>query len=111
MLNAHIQIDDELAVRAMTKAFRFRAIKELISLYGLAFIFVWILVAFADFYWDARHLIIKHFLILFGLWLATVAYGYRDWVKKIKQTTGWSFDAAVDDGGVTANQSAEHRYS
>lgn len=110
MMKAHIQIDDELAVKAFRKALRFQAVKEVLSFYSKALMVVWIVVAVADAVLGAEHLIKWHLLFLAGLAVIGSIYSYVQWEKKLAQTKGWSFYAELDHLGVTTRSPNEARY-
>lgn len=100
MLEANIEIKDELAAKGFRKALRIKAIKDHAAFYGSYLIVIWIVIAVADGLLGAGHLIFPHLLVIVGLWGVATAHGYLDWTKRIAQTKGWRFYAKLDEQGV-----------
>jgi hypothetical protein len=110
MMEVHIQIDDELAVRGYRKALRRKAVDDIIGFYMPKLMMVWIVIAIADALAGASHLIILHLLFLTGLTVAASIYSYIEWERKISQLSGWSFYARLDEMGVTTTNPQENWY-
>ncbi|HEX8370483.1 MAG TPA: hypothetical protein VF604_18195 [Pyrinomonadaceae bacterium] len=110
MIEARIQIDDELAVKGYRKALRFKALKEHAYFYASKLAIVWAVIACADALLGAEHLIKPHFFFLLALSVAATVYGYIKWDKKISELKGWSFYAKLDEMGVTTMNPHENRY-
>jgi|SRR5215213_994740 len=110
MIEAHIRIDDELAVKGYRKALRFQALKNHAYFYSSKLAVVWAVIAFADALFDAAYLITPHFFFLLALSVAATVYGYFQWDKKIAAMRGWSFDARLDEMGVTTMNPHENWY-
>jgi hypothetical protein len=109
MIEAHVQIDDELAVKGFKRALRAKAIKDISHYYATNLMIVWMVIAVADVVLGAAHLMFSHFLVMAGLWIVASVAGYYDWTKRIAQTKGWSFDAKLDEQGVIINASQKNR--
>jgi hypothetical protein len=109
MLEAHIQIDDDLAAKGYRRALQSKAIADICNHYAKNLLIVYMFVAAADAILDAPDLIWSHFLCLCVLWVFACIYGYSDWTKRVAQTRGWSFHAKLDELGVTTDNSQETR--
>ena len=109
-MEVKIQIDDELVVRAYRKAMRHKAVNDIIYFYASKLMVIWLVVAFADAYAGAARLIPLHLLFLSGLGVAASVYNYLDWEKRVAQMKGWSFEATLDEMGVTTRVPHENWY-
>ncbi|HEX8250814.1 MAG TPA: hypothetical protein VF599_21755 [Pyrinomonadaceae bacterium] len=110
MIEAQIQIDDELAVKGYRKALRYKAAKDIAYFYASKLMIVWVVIAVADALFGAEHLIKPHFFFLLALGAAASVYSYRDWNKKISELKGWSFSARLDEMGVATTSPQESWY-
>lgn len=110
MLEARVQIDDELAVKGYRRALRFKALQEQAYFYSSKLAVVWVVVAIADALFDAPHLIAPHFFFLLALSVAATFDGYLRWNKKIAAMRGWSFYARLDEMGVATTFPQENWY-
>lgn len=109
MLEAHIEIEDKLAVKGFKRAMQGKAITDIAKFYANYLIIIWIVIAVADGILGAGHLIFYHLLVIAGLWIVATAYGYLDWSKRIAQIKGWSFHAKLDEQGVIVTRSENER--
>jgi hypothetical protein len=109
MLEAQIQIEDELAAKGFKRALRGRAIRDIAKFYASYLIIIWVIIAVADGLMGAGHLIFAHLIVILGLWIVATIFGYYDWTKRIAETKGWSFHAKLDEQGVITNISNENR--
>ncbi len=102
MLQAHIQIDKDLAVRAYKRALRPSAVKSFAISYGWLTFAAWLGVSAIDFFAGQVDLILYHSIFFFGLWVLEVAVATFYWQRILASTTqGWGFRATLDDDGVT----------
>lgn len=110
MIEVQVQIDAELAVKGYKKALRHKAVNDIIYFYASKLMVVWLVVAFADAYAGAARLIPLHLLFLSGLGIIASVYSYLDWEKRVSQMKGWSFDATLNEMGVTTRSPQESWY-
>lgn len=110
MIEAQVQVDDELAVKGYRKALRRKAVDDIIAFYTPRLLVVWLVVAFVDVVADVGHLIIPHMLALLALTVAAAIHNYLDWDKRVAQMKGWSFYARLDEMGVTTRSPQENWY-
>ncbi len=109
MLEAQIQIEDELAAKGFKRALRGKAIRDIAKFYANYLVIIWVIIAVADGLMGAGHLIFAHLIVILGLWIVATTLGYYDWTKRIAETKGWSFHAKLDEQGVITNISNENR--
>ncbi|HSK72213.1 MAG TPA: hypothetical protein VK892_10990 [Pyrinomonadaceae bacterium] len=109
MLEAHIQIDDELAAKGYKRALKGKAIRDIAKFYSNYLIVIWVVVAVADGLMGAGHLIFPHLVVIFGLWIAAIFLGYNQWTKQVAAIKGWSFYAKLDEQGVIITRSENER--
>ncbi|HEX6126949.1 MAG TPA: hypothetical protein VFZ23_16365 [Pyrinomonadaceae bacterium] len=101
MLEARIEISDELAARGFKRAMTPLAAPQIAAYYGNKLALVWVVVAIVDGIAGASHLIFYHLLALIAVWVAASLMRYHEWSAEIGRTKGWSFHAKLDEGGVT----------
>lgn len=116
MLQAHIQIDKKLAIKAYKRALHPVAIKNFSATYGSLMFSAWLVVAVVDFFTNQEALISYHTAFLFGLWVLEIAVATVYWHRTLARTTqGWGFYAKLDNEGVTTQydeaKHAWHDYS
>lgn len=109
MLEATIKIEDELAAKGFKRAMQGKALKDNAKFYANYLVIVCVVIALADGFMGAGHLIFTHLTVIFGLWIVATAYGYLDWSKRVSQTRGWSFHAKLDEQGVVVTRSENER--
>jgi hypothetical protein len=108
MLNVHVKIEKELAVKGWRRAFRFRYVDTLLYYYAIRLVIVWLVVAMVDAIGGERDLAPKHAGALAIVWIGIVAYDYVRWYRDLEEkTVGWEYDAVVDDEGVVTYSKAE----
>lgn len=101
MLEAHIKIEKDLAVKGFRRARRYSAFHEIAQFYGYRLAAVWIIISIADSVIGAPNLMTFHLLVLALVWLAVTAHRYAQWYRELDQKTeGWEFYAKLDDVGV-----------
>ena len=101
MLEAKIEIPDELAAKGFRRAMDTKSAVEITAYYGQSLAVVWILIVVVDGLMGAGHLIPYHLLALLGLWAFASIRRYRDWSRQVAGMKGWSFLARLDEVGVT----------
>ena len=109
MIEEHIQIDKNLAVKGYKKALKFKAIRDTTYFWATRLFIVWIAIVIADQIGNQGQLIGLHFQFILGLWVIASIYSYVDWYKKINNIEGWDFHAKLDEKGVTTTISKESR--
>jgi len=104
MLEAHVKIDKELAVKGFRRAKRYSAFHEIALFYGYRLAAVWIVISIADAVIGAPNLMTFHLVVLGIVWLAATVHRYAQGYKEVaQQTVGWEFYAKLDDIGVTTD--------
>ena len=111
MVEARIEITDEIAAKGFKKAMAASAIKQIASYYGNTLAILWVIVAIVDGIAGVGELIFYHLLAMIGIWIVASMLRYREWSKEIARTPGWSFDAWLDEDGVTTRTDGERRVS
>ncbi|HEX6280076.1 MAG TPA: hypothetical protein VFZ49_08710 [Pyrinomonadaceae bacterium] len=101
MLEARIEISDELAAKGFKRAMTPSAASQIAAYYGNKLAMVWVVVAIVDGIGGAGHLIFYHLLALTAVWVAASLMRYHEWSAEIGRMKGWSFHAKLDEGGVT----------
>ena len=104
MLNAHITIEKDLAVKAWRRAMRFRAFNQLSYFYATRLTIVWLVLATADIFAGAGELMSFHLGVLALVWAVATTIGYIRWYGEVEsKTEGWEFDASLNEMGVSTS--------
>ena len=101
MLEARIEIPDELAAKGFMRAVRPAAVPRIAAYYGNRLAAIWVAIAIADGLAGAGELIPYHLFVIALVWIGACAFRYREWSKEIASTKGWTFLAKLDEEGVT----------
>jgi len=102
MLEAHIKIDKDLAVKGFRRALKYKALQDISYFYAVRLMIVWLVVSLANALWEQADLSKIHLVFLVVLWIGISIHGYYKWHRELAdQTEGWEFIAKLDDTGVT----------
>jgi len=112
MLEAQVEIPDALASEGYKRAMALRAVGQIGGYYSRNLAVIWVVIAIADAFANAGHLIFYHFLFLLAVAAVATAMRHYDWSKEVAAMKGWTFHAKLDDDGVVTQYSllpSEHR--
>jgi hypothetical protein len=109
MIEAHVKIEKDLAVKGLRRALKFHAIKDISYFYALRLMIVWLVISLANALAGGSHLTSYHGLFLIAVWIGVSIHGYRKWYRDIGDTEGWEFYAKADELGVTTEPVSESR--
>lgn len=106
MLEAKIEISDELAAEGFRRAMSTKALIQIFAAYGGQLAIVWIAISILDAYFGAGYLIPYNLIPLGAIWVYSSLKRYLDWSSKVAATKGWSFYARLDEESVVTNHAA-----
>lgn len=109
MIEAHVKIDKNIAVKGYRKALRSQALKDIPYFYASRLMIVWLVVCFANALAGMSHLSGYHGLFFLATWAGISVHGYRKWYREVGEMDGWEFYARVDELGVTTDATSETR--
>lgn len=111
MLEARVEIPDELAGKGFKRAMTPTAVPQIAAYYGNRLAALWVVIAIADGLAGAGHLIPYHLAVMVVVWIGATLLRYNEWSKEILAMKGWSFLATLDEEGVTTKHDVplEHR--
>jgi uncharacterized membrane protein len=81
MLEAHIKIDKDLAVKGFRRALKYKAFQDISYFYAVRLMIVWLVISLANALWDQGNLSKIHLVFLVVLWLGISIHGYYKMVR------------------------------
>jgi hypothetical protein len=110
MIEAHISIDRDLAIKGYKKAYGMQALQNGASFYSWRAFIVFLPIAFADGFYGRADLIGVHLYILVGLAVAASLHFYFDWMKKLSANArDTELHVVLDDEGVAIKNDNDKR--
>ena len=110
MIEAHITIDRDLAIKGYKRAYGKTTLKNGLGFYNIRAFFVFLAVAVADALYDGGHLIGVHLCVISAVGIGAAFHHYFDWVKQLSATTrDYELHVVLDDEGVTVKNDNDMR--